>query len=301
MSNSTPNVDPPKSLWGRLLSSTPVVMTVVATLLAGLSNSEMTRAQYQRALAAQQQSKVGDQWGYFQAKKERSALLLGNLDLLFSTAEVRPIDGETPARLAVPGARVSTAATEAIIHGKLPPFESQPITEPHIRAAMAALAGGRPDKEVSRALAGVKGEDLDDAVETAQKNSRGFDETVSPITHELDAWQKGLHGQSDKDKADQRSFTAARLRLEAARYEAEATFNSTLAQLRELQVAFSNAVAERHHIRSQWFFFGMLGAQLAVMLASFGMALQRRNLFWGVAATIGLAAMAFGVYVYIYI
>src|SRR5262245_3512734 len=64
---------PPKSAWDRLLTPTPVVMAVVATLLAGLSSSEMTKAQYFRSLAAQSQSKVGDQWAFFQAKRGRAS------------------------------------------------------------------------------------------------------------------------------------------------------------------------------------------------------------------------------------
>lgn len=61
----------PRSGWDKLLSTTPVIMTVVATVLAGLSNSEMIKAQYYRSLAAQNQSKVGDQWAFFQAKRAR--------------------------------------------------------------------------------------------------------------------------------------------------------------------------------------------------------------------------------------
>ena len=65
--------DIPQTGWGKILSATPIVMTVIATLLAGLASSEMTRAQYDRSLAAQQQSKAGDQWSFFQAKRLRSA------------------------------------------------------------------------------------------------------------------------------------------------------------------------------------------------------------------------------------
>jgi len=43
----------PPSQWGKTLLATPIVMSVVATLLAGLASSEMTRAQYARSLAAQ--------------------------------------------------------------------------------------------------------------------------------------------------------------------------------------------------------------------------------------------------------
>src|SRR5205823_7224552 len=51
------------------LTATPVVLTVVATVLAGLSTSEMTLAQSHRSLAAQNQPKPSDQWGLFQAKR----------------------------------------------------------------------------------------------------------------------------------------------------------------------------------------------------------------------------------------
>jgi hypothetical protein len=75
-----------------MLSATPVVMAVVATMLAGLASSEMTRAQYDRALAAQQQSKAGDQWSFFQAKRLRGALQRNSVDLLQVTVELHPLN-----------------------------------------------------------------------------------------------------------------------------------------------------------------------------------------------------------------
>jgi hypothetical protein len=50
-------------------------MTVIATVLAGMSSGQMTQAQYHRSLAAQYQSKVGDQWNLFQAKRLRGTTL----------------------------------------------------------------------------------------------------------------------------------------------------------------------------------------------------------------------------------
>ena len=76
--------DVPQTTWGRILTATPVVMAVVATMLAGLASSEMTKAQYDRSLAAQQQSKAGDQWSYFQAKRLRGSQQRSTLDLLQS-------------------------------------------------------------------------------------------------------------------------------------------------------------------------------------------------------------------------
>jgi hypothetical protein len=87
----------------------------------------------------------------------------------------------------------------------------------------------------------------------------------------------------------------------AARYDTESHLNQVVAQLFELQVRQSNSSADRHNARSQLFFAGMLGAQLAVILASIGLAVQRRNLLWGFAAVIGIAALGFGIYVFVYV
>jgi hypothetical protein len=77
----------PRTIWERVLTSTPVVLTVVATILAGLSSSEMTRAQYYRALAAQYQSKVSDQWNFFQAKRIRGTSTEMTINVLRSMTE----------------------------------------------------------------------------------------------------------------------------------------------------------------------------------------------------------------------
>jgi hypothetical protein len=72
-----PGGSPPekKTLWETILTSTPIIMTIVATVMAGMSSSQMTQAQYHRSLAAQNQSKTGDQWAFFQARRIRSTVL----------------------------------------------------------------------------------------------------------------------------------------------------------------------------------------------------------------------------------
>ena len=124
----------PPTQWGKILGATPVVMAVVATLLAGLSSSEMTRAQYIRSLAAQQQSKAGDQWSFFQAKRLRGALQRNSLDLLQSTVEVRPLEagalkaaaGRLPVRL---------SETEARVKESLERMASAETNTPEVRAS----------------------------------------------------------------------------------------------------------------------------------------------------------------------
>ncbi len=74
MDNTTPQAAPvpeKKTLFDTIIFSTPVMLTVIATFILGRSTSEMTQAQYQRAVAGQKQSKVADEWAFFQAKRIR--------------------------------------------------------------------------------------------------------------------------------------------------------------------------------------------------------------------------------------
>ena len=50
----------------------------------------------------------------------------------------------------------------------------------------------------------------------------------------------------------------------------------------------------------QHFFFGMLGAQAAVIISTFAIAARKRNLLWSLAAGAGALAILFAVYVYLY-
>src|SRR6516164_8706935 len=77
-----------KTVWTGIMSATPVLLTVLATVLAGLSSSEMTLAQYHRALAAQNQSKAGDQWSFFQAKRIRGTNLEMTGELMQALAQI---------------------------------------------------------------------------------------------------------------------------------------------------------------------------------------------------------------------
>jgi hypothetical protein len=69
-------------------------MTVIATLLAGMSNSELSAAQYERSAAAQYQSKAADQWNFFQVKKIRGASLDNTLDLVQGLTQAGTLDVE---------------------------------------------------------------------------------------------------------------------------------------------------------------------------------------------------------------
>ncbi len=103
------------------------------------------------------------------------------------------------------------------------------------------------------------------------------------------------------DKNIFRGFSAARLRYTAARYDAESRLNQAVAGIYELQVRQNNFTAERHHRRSGKFFYGMLAAQMAVIISTFSMAARKKSFLWSIAAAAGAAAVSFSLYVYLYV
>ncbi len=304
--------DLPPTFWNKILTATPIVMTVIATALAALSTGEMSRAQYNRSLAAQLQSKAGDQWGFFQAKKLRGATLQSTLDLLRLTVPVGEFD-PAAARAVLPGAAdgvdllATTNATFDLIRtGQLPLLIAAPPHDPAVAAALSAAAQGAPEGDVEQAALKIKPAVLAAEVQGARDRARAFDLALGPVNKTLDGlaqrFDLALAAASGSAALTQaaRGFTAARLRFTARRYDAEASLNQAVAQLYELQVRQTNASADRHQMRSKKFFYGMLGAQIAVIVATFALAVQRRNVLWGFAAAAGVAAVVFGAYVYLF-
>ena len=312
----------PQTAFGKILNATHVVMAVVATMLAGLASSEMTRAQYDRSLAAQHQSKAGDQWSFFQAKRLRGAYQRNTADLLQSMTDVHPVD---PTRLTALAQSPADPAREASVadaakarsdlvalldsgagqqalallqKGEIPGTSAGAAVAPNIKAALDAAEEFRTDAEVAKALAAVKDADLDGALRAARDQAQAFDATTKPVNQAIDGFD-ALLSRLAANSSLARDFTAARLKYAGQRYEVEARLNQAIANLHELQVRKSNLSAERHHERSQQFFYGMLGAQLAVIISTFAIAARQRNLLWSLAALAGLLAIIFAVFVYV--
>ncbi len=265
----------PQTKWGKILLATPVVMTVIATLLAGLASSEMTRAQYDRALGAQLQSKAGDQWAYFRAKKLRGAMQRNSLELLTATTEVKLIENPVLDKIPVP-APTSMDAT--------------------VSAALEAIEKQKPETEIAALLKPVDDKTLAAALQAAKDNTLAFETALAPANQEIEKLEKLL---TAGDKDARRDMSATKMRFNGARYEAEARLNQIVATFYELQVRKANISAERHHKRSGKFFFGMLAAQAAVIVSTFAIAAQKRSFLWSIAAVAGIAAIIFAVYVYL--
>ncbi len=323
--------DIPQTAFGKILSATPVVMAVVATMLAGLASSEMTRAQYDRALAAQQQSKAGDQWSFFQAKRLRGAIQRNTVDLMQSTVEVRPLEvsglkvaveqlakvqGPVETQDQAAGLRadllkfLETPGSQEMLNrlrrGELPAVTEGEKLSAEIKASLDAVENLESDADVAALLAKVDNRSLDAAVLAARDRAQAFDAATKPINQAIDQLDLLLSRHATfvnpgVAASATRDFTVARLRFAALRYEVEARLNQGIANLYELQVRKSNISAERHHRRSQRFFFGMLGAQMGVIISTLAMAARKRNLLWGLAAGAGLIAILFAVYVYLYV
>jgi hypothetical protein len=305
--------DVPPTTFGKILAATPVVMTVVATLLAGLASSEMTSAQYDRSLAAQQQSKAGDQWSYYQAKRLRSALQQNSLELLRATADVQPLDFAALKGAVAQGAQgtnqtqllgmlESAAGQEALtaLTGAHVLAVSAPAPlDPKIQAVIDAAANGRTEPEMGSLLVQLKPAELNAALQGAHERAQSFDTKAKAVTHALEQLENLLARSGAASTAVKRDFTAAHLQFGTQRYEVESRLNQVIGNLHEVQVHLSNFRAERHRVRSEQFFYGMLIAQAAVIFSTLAMAARQRNVLWSVAAVAGLIAIAFAVYVYL--
>ena len=302
--------DMPQTLLGRIMTATPIVMTVIATMLAGLASSEMTKAQYDRSLAAQQQSKAGDQWSFFQAKRLRSALQRNTLDLLQASSEVHPLDivaltQPTPASsgtekiIALLATESGQNAFALLQKSELPATTISAGPAPEITAALRAIEDLKPDAEIAALLAKISDKLLTETIVAAKEKTDAFDAATKPVNQVIDAAENALQQQAASPA--KRDFTAARLRFAALRYDNEARLNQVIASLYELQVRKNNISAERHHGRSQRFFYGMLGAQMAVIISTFSIAARQRNLLWILAAAAGVTALLFAGYVYLYV
>jgi hypothetical protein len=187
------------------------------------------------------------------------------------------------------------ATAAALQKGEVPPLRPAQELSATVKSAIDLLEAAKPDEEIDAALANLDPKILSDAERAAHERADALDAATKPVNQAIDSLEKSLPG-GDRERL--RDFTAARLRYTAARYDTEARLNQTIGQIIELEVRKSNLIAERHHRRSQRFFFGMLGAQAAVIVSTFSLAARHRSMLWIFAAVAGLAAVGFAIYVF---
>jgi hypothetical protein len=218
------------------------------------------------------------------------------LDLLTATESVRRVPTVVSTLAADDPAR---SALEQGAVPSLPPMADHPAP---IKAALEALDKQLPESEVLVHVTKVDDGVLDATLVAARARVTEFEALIRPMTAAVDKIEATTAFAASNDseaKAASRDIMAARLRFTSSRYEAEAKLNQAIGGLLEIAVRRANLSGERHHVKSQRFFYGMLGAQVAVIVATLAVAARQRNFLWGIAAIAGLAATAFAAYVYI--
>jgi hypothetical protein len=313
--------DVPQSSWGKIIIATPVVMTVVATMLAGLANSEMTKAQYERSLGAQMQSKAGDQWGFFQAKRLRSSLQVSTLEIIGATVssasfdatrlqqvvEQLPTDEASEAQrkplLALLNSPEGKTALHCLATSSVPALSTSFKPSENVHAVQQMLEKDEETPETNARVSKLSDTDLAADLAAARAQVRSFDELTKPVNQALAKLATALQAlrADGLDGGQALAFSTAKLRYEAQRYETEARLNQQVAGMLELQVRKANISSERHHRRSQRFFLGMLGAQFGAIASTFAIATQKRNLLWGLAAAAGVLSLSMAGYVYLFV
>jgi hypothetical protein len=217
MSNAPADDDVPKSATAKALAAVPVALTVLATILAGLSSSEMTRSMYYRSLAAQQQSKAGSQWAFFQAKRIRGTTLDATGDLVRTLVDTPPFEPETLHSLAArveaglrdgpsaapDKAKAARQKLDALLDrpevkqswgyltGKnLPAIEERHVSDDAIADVLNAVRAHQTELQTVAKVTRVNEDRLEAAIEAAEANSDAFDEackSATDIVRDLDA------------------------------------------------------------------------------------------------------------------
>jgi hypothetical protein len=208
--------DIPKSAGARALAAVPVVLTVMATVLAGLSSSEMTRSMYYRSLAAQNQAKAGSQWEFFQAKRIRGTMLESAADLargwagseLHGDAQLPSQIGRlesairqlTDSGLANSGVSARLNALREKLDGLLksdegrqalrylsgpdvPAVAEHRSDDPAIQSTIQAVRSRQTEAQTAGTVARINPDRLLEAIELAETNAEAFDKAGQPVNH----------------------------------------------------------------------------------------------------------------------
>jgi hypothetical protein len=207
----TPPIPKPAGLWGMILTATPVALTALATAFAGLSSSEMTQAMYHRSLAAQHQSRAGNQWAFFQAKRIRGNGIESSIEILQALGHPEPFDpskviadltrlhtlvGQLP-RPAAAGPRLDVELVANKIEvvqtrlGQLkntalglPTIVPTPLPDPGARQAfeeaVQAIQKRKTEAETAALVVRLGPETVDEAIRLAEDDADRFDQACEP-------------------------------------------------------------------------------------------------------------------------
>ena len=240
-----PEAEPPKGMFRSALTMMPIVLTILATAFAGMSSSEMTQSMYYRSLAAQHQSKAGDQWAFFQAKRIRGTSLETTVDLLQSLGQPEPFDpAQWDAATAQVVAGVKKATADEAASGKavtkieesrkklakllgeektkqslvfltgfgLPESEIVKMTnkdsQKAIEEVVKEISKRKTESETADAIRRLNPADIEEGTRVAEQNADNFDKACEPINDTVKEFRNILRDLSGAVKSIPRPAAA---------------------------------------------------------------------------------------------
>lgn len=272
------------SLFQKMGAGLPVALTAIATILAGMSTGELSRAMYWKSTAAQDQGKETSQRTLAGFKRDRALICDTTADTLKAATNYKE-----------PPKRDRTADPDAVKRiGAWMRGDADPPTEDeNVRQVLQALKAQQPEAEVLKRAHKVDEDKLQKEIAAAVKSENEIEVLYGP---EADAAKKAQAEAGSDGKA---GATAARYEVDGRRYRAESTANQWVGFLLEVRVKHATAESDRHRSRSENFFLAMLAAQIGAVGSSLALARKRKSVLWLVAGLAGLTALGFGVYVYL--
>jgi hypothetical protein len=202
-----------------MLTVTPVFLTVLATIFAGMSSSEMTQSMLSRSLATQHQSKAGDEWSFFQAKRIRGTSIEMTQELLQSLAHPGVFDAAGLEATTAEMLQLAERANDQITAGKLrktrekvanlladdkfkqqlpyligpalPGSDSQSLANKDAQkildSVVKAIGQRKTEHDTLNDVRHLSVADIDEATRLAEQNADNFDKACGPVADAIKA------------------------------------------------------------------------------------------------------------------
>ena len=153
------------SMFEKMGAGLPVALTAIATILAGMSTGELSRAMYWRSAAAQDQAKVVGQWSLAGFKRDRALICETTADTLKAMNTYR----EPTPRPKTPDPEVAKRVG-AWLKGGDPPAD-----DPNVRAVLQAVNERKAEAEVLGLARKVNPDVLDGQITAALREEAGVE------------------------------------------------------------------------------------------------------------------------------
>ncbi len=289
---SPPTDDKPKSLFDKVSTALPIGLTALATIFAGMSNSELQRAMFWRTAAGQDQAKATNQWTFAGLKRNRSLIMEGNAVQFGIQA------GKRDGPFAIPeSGKANEKMAAEWLSGNGPPRVSLPtIEDANLQAVLDAIRTREPEDDILKIAAKIQPKTINRAIDDAENASAKIDTEWEGV---LKAASDLVAARTKAEPAAASAIQAARFALEQRRYRAESSLSLGIGFLYDARVRVVTAISDHHRRRSEYFFYAMLVAQIGAVISTLAVARQQKSGLLLLAALAGAVAVGFGAFVYL--